>query len=76
MAVMCLSEIVFALGETLWAPVAPALVNDLAAEHFRGRDSALAGLVWGLGHSGPLIAMLLVADGHGVVAPLPRVKIT
>jgi MFS family permease len=66
-ATLCLGQVVFALGETLWAPVAPALVNDLAPEHLRGRYNALSGLVWGVsGTVGPLIAGLFLAGGHGV----------
>jgi MFS family permease len=32
---------VFALGETLLSPVAPAITNDLAPEHLRGRYNAV-----------------------------------
>lgn len=35
---------VFALGETLLAPIAPAITNDLAPEHLRGRYNAVASL--------------------------------
>jgi MFS family permease len=45
---LCLGQIVFATGETLWQPVAPALVNDLAPEHLRGRYNSLVGIVWGV----------------------------
>ena len=63
---LCVGQIVFALGETVWAPVAPALVNDLAAEHLRGRYNALNGVVWQTGGTvGPLIAGLFLAGGHG-----------
>lgn len=47
-SILCAAQIVFALGETIWQPVAPALVNDLAPEHLRGRYNALIGLVFGL----------------------------
>jgi MFS family permease len=33
---------VFALGETLLQPTIPALVNDLAPDHLRGRYNALS----------------------------------
>ena len=36
----------FGLGETLWAPVLPALVNELAREELRGRYNALQSMVW------------------------------
>jgi MFS family permease len=60
----CLSAGVFALGETLWAPIAPSLVNDLAPEHLRGRYNSVQGLVWGVaGALGPAITgILLGAD--------------
>ncbi len=66
---------VFALGETLMQPTIPALVNDLAPDHLRGRYNALsagafslAAIVapaiagWLIGHSlgSAYIAMLVV----------------
>jgi MFS family permease len=45
---LCLGQVIFATGETLWQPVAPALVNDLAPEHLRGRYNSLVGIVWGV----------------------------
>ena len=49
----------FALGETLWSPVAPALLNDLAPEHLRGRYNSFQSLLWGVsGAIGPLITSL------------------
>ena len=61
---ICLSTLVFAVGETLWAPIAPALVNDLAPDHLRGRYNSVQGLVWGVsGALGPALAgILLGAD--------------
>lgn len=62
---VCLSTFVFALGETLWAPVAPALVNDLAPNHLRGRYNSMQGLVWGVsGALGPAVTGLLLGGGH------------
>lgn len=53
----------FGLGETLWAPVAPALVNDLAREDMRGRYNALQGMTWTVGSIvGPATAGMLI--GH------------
>ena len=55
---------IFALGETLWAPVAPSLVNDLAPEQLRGRYNATMSLVWSLsGIIGPGIAGLMLGAG-------------
>jgi MFS family permease len=45
---LCVAMIVFAIGETMLSPVGPALVNEIAPEHLRGRYNAAAGLAWGL----------------------------
>jgi MFS family permease len=44
--VLCVGQVAFAVGETVWQPVAPSLVNELAPEHLRGRYNALIGIVW------------------------------
>jgi light-regulated signal transduction histidine kinase (bacteriophytochrome) len=55
----------FGAGETLWAPVAPAIVNDLAREDMRGRYNALQGMTWTVGSIvGPASAGLLIGHGH------------
>ena len=43
---MCGGMVIFALGETAWSPVGPALVNEIAPEHLRGRYNAASGLTW------------------------------
>ena len=54
---ICLSTAVFALGETLSAPIMPSLVNDLAPAHLRGRYNAVQSITWGVsGALGPAIA--------------------
>ena len=59
---------VFALGETVWSPVAPSLVNELAPASLRGRYNAVGGLVWGVsGAIGPAFAGLVLGSGLGVV---------
>jgi MFS family permease len=59
---------VFALGETVWSPSAPSLINDLAPGHLRGRYNAVGGLVWGVsGSIGPAFAGLVLGAGLGVV---------
>jgi MFS family permease len=64
----CVSSAVFALGEMLWAPIAPALVNDLAPDHLRGRYNSVQGLVWGVaGALGPAITGVLLGAGHIVI---------
>jgi MFS family permease len=40
--------IVFAVGETMLSPIGPAIVNEIAPEHLRGRYNAAQGLSWGL----------------------------
>lgn len=54
----------FGLGETIWAPVAPAIVNDLASEELRGRYNALQGMTWTVAMViGPALAGLLIGNG-------------
>jgi MFS family permease len=54
----------FGLGETLWAPVAPAIVNDLAPEELRGRYNALQGMTWTIAMIiGPALSGLLIGNG-------------
>jgi MFS family permease len=63
---VALASAVFALGETLWSPVLPALVNDLAPDSLRGRYNAVSSVAWNIGSIvGPVYAGLLigVADG-------------
>jgi MFS family permease len=56
---------IFGAAETLWAPVAPAIVNDLAREDLRGRYNALQGMTWTVGSIvGPAMAGMLI--GHGL----------
>jgi MFS family permease len=45
---LCVAMVVFAIGETMLSPVGPALVNEIAPEHLRGRYNAAAGLAWGV----------------------------
>jgi MFS family permease len=45
---LCIAMVIFALGETMLSPVGPALVNEIAPEHLRGRYNSAAGLAWGV----------------------------
>ena len=55
--VVCLGVAVFALGETVWSPVYPAIVNELASDELRGRYNAVSSWTWGLaGTAGPALA--------------------
>jgi len=55
---------IFGLGETLFQPTLPAMVNDLAPDHLRGRYNAVSSFAWqGASVVGPAVAGLLI--GHG-----------
>jgi MFS family permease len=59
---------VFALGETLMQPTIPALVNDLAPDHLRGRYNALSsGAFGGAAVIAPAVAGWLIGHGEGSV---------
>lgn len=54
---------VFALGETLLQPTMPAIINDLAPDHLRGRYNALsAGSFQAASILGPIVAGFMI--GH------------
>jgi MFS family permease len=56
---------VFALGETLLQPTMPAIVNDLAPDHLRGRYNGLtSGCFQAASILGPIVAGFLI--GHGL----------
>jgi MFS family permease len=62
-----LSMSVFAVGETLLSPIAPALTNDLAPEHLRGRYNAAASLAFqAAAITAPVTAGFLI--GHDLPA--------
>jgi MFS family permease len=64
---LCLGQVIFATGETLFQPVSQPLVNDLAPEHLRGRYNSLVGVIWGVsGAVGQLIAGAFLGAGLGV----------
>lgn len=65
---LCTSQFVFAIGEMLWAPISPAMANELAPEHLRGRYNAMISLQWGVaGSIGPLITGMTLGRGHPLV---------
>jgi MFS family permease len=65
---LALGTAIFALGETIWSPVLPALVNDMAPPHLRGRYNAVSSLAWNLGSVlGPVYAGVLIGAGLGSV---------
>ena len=58
---------IFALGETLLSPIAPAITNDLAPDHLRGRYNATSSLSFQLAAiSAPVSAGFLI--GHDLPA--------
>jgi MFS family permease len=79
---LCVSQLIFAFGEMVHAPTSPALTQELAPEHIRGRASALTSLQWGIsGIAGPAIAGLMIGAhleqlwvlvmAFGVLLPIP-----
>lgn len=42
------SSVVFGIGETIWSPTIPTVVNQLIPDHIRGRSNALMSLQWGV----------------------------
>jgi MFS family permease len=68
---LCVAMVIFALGETMLSPVGPALVNEIAPEHLRGRYNAAAGLAWGVsGTLAPAITAFYFNDHLGNWWPL------
>jgi MFS family permease len=66
--VICAGIGLFGLGESIWAPIAPAIVNDLAPERVRGRYNAVIGWTWSVsGALGPAFAALMLGAGLPVV---------
>ena len=63
-AVALACPVVFALGETIWQPVVPSIVNDLAPEQLRGRYNAVGSLSWNVsGTLGPAMTGVLLGAG-------------
>jgi MFS family permease len=56
--------VVFAIGEMIWSPLAPAIVNQLAPDHLRGRYNSASAASWQIGAVfGPVIAGALIGNG-------------
>ena len=45
---LLLSTVIFGLGETIWSPTIPTVVNGLIPDHIRGRSNSLMSLQWGI----------------------------
>ena len=64
---LAVSTVIFALGETIWSPTAPALINSIAPDHLRGRYNSAQSLTWSLGATlAPLASGALIGAGRGV----------
>lgn len=58
---------VFAVGEMIFSPVGPSLINSFAPPHLRGRYNAMGGLTWGVSSAiGPAVAGVVIGGGWGV----------
>ena len=58
---LCMSQLIFAVGEMVQAPIIPTLANELAPEHIRGRANAFMSLQWSIsGVAGPAITGLML----------------
>lgn len=67
LVLLCVGQVFFAIGETIWAPVAPAIVNDLAPDDVRGRYNAVQSLLWTFaGTLSPMIAGVFLQRGAGL----------
>jgi len=66
---LVMAAAVFAVGETALSPTVPAIVNDIAPEHLRGRYNAGSTLAYTTGFLfGPVITGLTI--GHGYATAL------
>jgi MFS family permease len=63
--------LIFGVGETLWSPLGPALVNEFAPDHLRGRyNASLAGL-WNVAAlTAPLLAGAMLGNSAARFWPL------
>jgi MFS family permease len=69
LAALCVvgCAVIFAMGETMLAPVLPALTNSLATDELRGRYNALHSMTTGIsGVIGPVTAGPLIGAGGGL----------
>ena len=60
-----LFHVLFGFGETMLQPTVPAMTNDLAPDHLRGRYNALSSGVFQLGGiAGPVVAGFMLRHGQ------------
>jgi len=61
LALIIICQVVFGIGEMIWSPIMPSIVNQLAPEHLRGRYNAASTSTWTIGTiMGPVIAGTLL----------------
>jgi len=79
------SSVVFGIGETIWSPTIPTVVNSLIPDHIRGRSNALMSLQWGIAGviAAPMAGFLFDAGlaklwvaimFFGCLAPIPLIN--
>ena len=57
-------QFIFAFGEMVWSPILPAIVNQLAPDHLRGRYNSASTNTWQIGMiMGPACAGVLLGAG-------------
>ena len=62
---LCISQVIYAVGEAINAPVNSSILQELSPEHVRGRMSSLVALQWGVADViGPILAGLMI--GHAL----------
>jgi MFS family permease len=69
-ALLTVTMVLLAAGETALAPTVPALVNELAPDALRGRYNGALALAFTTGFiAGPLLAGAAIASGFGTALP-------
>ena len=62
MIIIC--QLIFAMGEMVWSPVMPSIVNQLAPVHLRGRYNSASANSWQIAAIiGPMVAGTLLGAG-------------
>lgn len=57
-------QFIFAIGEMVWSPILPTIVNQLAPDHLRGRYNSASTNTWQIGMiMGPAAAGVLLGAG-------------
>jgi MFS family permease len=58
-AIAC--QFIFGIGEMIWSPILPSIVNQLAPDHLRGRYNSASAATWQVGQiAGPAFASLML----------------